>query len=93
MARRADVRLDSAGVRELLNDPGVRRILHEHADRVAQVARSTAPVETGRYRDSITVQDATTDRAVVRVRATAPHAHLVEARTGHLARALGSSGL
>lgn len=85
--------LNSAGVRELLRDPGVRAELARHADRVEQAAKTSAPVESGEYRDSIHRESGTTDRAVERVVADAPHALLVESRTGNLARALGSSGL
>lgn len=83
------VTLSSAGVRELLNDPGVRAAVAAAADQVAQRAITNAPVQTGAYRDSIHRESITTDRAVERVVANAPHALLVEARTGNLARALG----
>lgn len=83
-----DLRLDRGGMRELLNSTQVRAALRARAEEVAATARANAPVETGAYRDSITVVSATTDRAVERVAATAPHAHLVEARTGNLARSL-----
>lgn len=52
----------------------------------------TAPVDTGAYRDGITVWSDVTDRAVTRVGSTAPHARLVEANTGNLARALDAAG-
>lgn len=86
------VKMSSAGVRDLLQSAGVRAELRRHAVRVAAQARATAPVESGEHRDSITVESATTDRAVERVVAKAPHSHLVEARTGNLARALGAAG-
>ena len=89
---RAKVVLDHGGMRELLNDSGVRAELERRAERVAAAARSSAPVETGAYRDGITVYDDTTDRAVVRVGSTARHAPLVEAKTGNLARALDAAG-
>lgn len=91
MARTKVVR-NSAGIRELLNAPGVRAELARHADRVEAAAKAGAPVESGAYRDSIHRESATTDRAVERVVADAPHALLVEARTGNLARALGGVG-
>lgn len=89
---RAEVKLDSRGVRALLNDPGVRAEVGKHADRVLAAAKSSAPVESGRYKESIHRVSVTTDRAVERVVADAPHAHLVEARTGNLARALNAAG-
>lgn len=89
---RPKVKMSSSGARELLRSAGVRALLREQGERVAARARASAPVQSGAYRDGITVQDATTDRAVVRVGSTAPHARVVEARTGNLARALGSEG-
>jgi hypothetical protein len=86
------VTLNHAGARELLNDPGVRAFLADVADRVAAEAIRTAPVATGNYRDSIHRESVTTDRAVERVVASAPHAHLVEAKSGNLARALNAAG-
>lgn len=77
---------------DFLKTAEVRGILREVAAPVAARARATAPVDSGSYRDSIEVVDATTDRAIVRVVAKAPHSHIVEARTGNLARALGSEG-
>ncbi len=91
MARPRVVR-NSAGIRQLLRDPGVRAMLAGHADRVASAARSSAPVVTGAYQASIHRESVTTDRAVERVVADAPHALLIESRTGTLARALGVSG-
>lgn len=89
---RPKVKMDNRGARELLNSDGVRALLVQRAEAVAARARATAPVESGAYRDGITVQTVTTDRVVARVGSTAPHAHLVEARTGNLARALGQEG-
>lgn len=89
---RTRVELNSAGVRELLNDSGVRAELERRAERVAAAARATAPVATGAYRDSIHVTTGRTDRAEARVVAPVPHAMLVEAKTGNLARSLDAAG-
>lgn len=86
------VELSSAGVRALLTDPGVRAELARHAAAVESAAKSAAPVDTGEYRNSIHRESVTTDRAVERVVASAPHARVVEARTGTLARALNAAG-
>ena len=83
------IRLDSGEMASLLSSPSVAAACREEAEAVAARARSSAPVRTGAYRDSISVVDDTTDRAVARVIATAPHALLVESRTGNLRRALG----
>lgn len=89
----ARVKLKSSGVKELLNNRSTRDMLTERAEAVLETARANAPVgPTGNYRDGLTLQQDTTDRAVVRVVGTAPHSHLVEANTGNLARALDSAG-
>lgn len=90
---RPRVELVRGGVQGLLQDVGVRAYLADLADKVQSEAVATAPVETGNYRDSIGRVSTTTDRAVERVVATAPHAHLVEARTGNLAAALSAIGM
>lgn len=89
---KAKVELRSTGVRALLNDSGVRAFLAGKADAVAAAARSSAPVDSGEYQASIHRVSATTDRAVERVVASAPHALGVEARTGNLARAMNAAG-
>jgi hypothetical protein len=90
---RTRVTLDSSGVLDALSSAAVRAQLESIAHRVEAAAIASAPVKTGNYKNSIHVEDDTTDRARVRVVASAPHAHLVEARTGNLARALGSAGV
>ena len=89
---RVRVRLNSPGVRQLLRDDGVREFLRAQARKVAAAARESAPVDTGAYRDSIHVEDATTDRAVARVVADDWKAMLIESRTGNLARAVDAAG-
>lgn len=88
---RGRVRLISKGMAQLLNDDGVRDYLRDRADQVLAAARASAPVRTGAYRDSLTVWDDTTDRAVVRVGSTAGHAAVVEAKTGNLSRAIDAA--
>lgn len=90
MARKT--KLLSPGMAALLRDPGVRADLTRRAERVADAARAAAPVVSGGYRDGIGVVSGTTDRAVARVVARAPHSHLVEAKTGNLSRALDAAG-
>lgn len=89
---RTRVTLDHAGIRALLKSDGVRSDLARRADAVATAARASAPVASGAYRESIRRSSATTDRAIERVTATAPHAMVVESRTGNLARALHAAG-
>jgi len=88
----AKIVLNHAGISEVLSSPGVRAMLTEKAERVAARARGSAPVDTGAYEASIHVEQATTDRAVVRVVAAVPYALVVESRTGNLARALSGEG-
>lgn len=89
---KAEVKLISAGMRALLNSSGVRADMMRRAERVASAARSSAPVATGAYRNSIRAVSATTDRAVGRAVASVPYALVVEARTGNLARSLDAAG-
>jgi len=86
------VRLNRAGMRELLRSDGVRHELTRRMDGVESAAKASAPVDSGAYRDSIHVEQDTTDRAVVRVVADADHALVVESKTGNLARALDAAG-
>ena len=89
---RPKVRLHSSGVLDMLKDDGIREALQKPAEAVLQRAQSGAPVKSGAYRDSLSLEDDTTDRAVVRVGAHVPYGMTVEARTGVLARALGQEG-
>lgn len=84
------VRLDDRGVADVLNSAEVRAALREVAEPIAARARSSAPVDSGAYRDGIEVDVEPGDkRAHARVTATAPHSLVVEAKTGNLRRALG----
>lgn len=68
--------------------PGVKAVTREAAEAVAERARSTAPVDSGGYRDSIGVEESPRDgRVTYRVIADVEHGLAVEARTGNLARA------
>ena len=88
---RTKIVLIHSGVEAMLKSDGVRALLVGPADRVEAAAKASAPVASGAYRDSIHRESATTDRAVELVVADAPHARIVESRTGNLARALGSA--
>ena len=91
MARTKIVLIHSE-IEAMLKSDGVRAVLVGPADRVEAAAKASAPVVTDAYRSSIHRESATTDRAVELVVASAPHARVVESRTGNLARALGSVG-
>lgn len=86
---RVDIKLNSSGMRSILTSGAVRSALRAEAQKIARRAQSAAPRDTGEYASGITVVSGTTDRAVERVTATAPHSMLVESRTGNLKRAGG----
>lgn len=85
------VRLNRAGMRELLNDPGLARDLHRRMEPVLAEAKA-APDVTGAYEASLIIRDEKTDRVVSRVYADVDYALAVEASRGTLARALGRAG-
>jgi hypothetical protein len=74
---------------ELGTSAGVTKLVEGKAESIANRARSTAPVDTGEYRDGIEVE---TKRAryrnVALVVGTDPKTLLVEAKTANLLRAL-----
>ena len=88
---KARVLLSHSAIAELLKSDGVRSVLTGPADRVAEAARASAPVDSGAYKDGIVRESATTDRAVELVVATDWKSRIIESRTGNLARALGSA--
>lgn len=89
---RTRVKLNSAGMRELLLSGGVRADMLRRAEQAASAARSTAPVDSGEYRDAISAETDTTDRAVGQVVASAPHSLVVEAKTRNLGRSVDAAG-
>lgn len=84
--------LNHGGMGALLKSEGVRSFVTSRAERVLDAAKSSAPVDTGAYRDGLHIIQATTDRAVVRVAGSTDHDLVVEAKTGNLARALDAAG-
>lgn len=82
------IKLDHAGMAALLKSAEVRDALTQRAEKVLAKAKADAPVDTGAYRDSLHIEQATTDRAVVRISGGTDHDWIVEAKTGNLARAL-----
>lgn len=86
------VRLNSGEIQSYLDGGhGVDALLHQAASQVLSAAQSAAPVESGEYQASLHVEEDRTDRLVVRVVADAPHALVVEARDGVLARAIDAA--
>lgn len=89
---RTNVRLNSSEVQSYLDGGhGVDSMLQAAASRVLSAAQSAAPVESGEYQASLHLETDHTDRMVVRVIADAPHALVVEARDGVLARAIDAA--
>lgn len=91
MVSKAIIRLNPAGIRELLNSSGVRAEVNRVANPVLAAAQAGAPVESGAYRGSLHIEEATTDRAGAHVVASVSYAVFVEARTGNLARSLDAA--
>lgn len=92
---RLEVRLNHAGMAELLRSQDVRRMLREKAEAVAATAQSIAQADayvTGAYYNSIHVEEDTTDRARTRVVADVDYAVIVEANDAVLSRALDAAG-
>lgn len=91
MAKAIEIKLDHSGMGALLKSAEVRAALHDHAEPVLSAAQDSAPVDTGDYKASLHIEDATTDRAVVRVVASDWKAGILEAKYGILARALDAA--
>lgn len=90
---RTRVELNSAAIQKMLDGGnGIREDLQQRAQAVLAQAESIAPVKTGNYRDGLQVVEEHTDRVVFRVGSKAPHAHLVEAQSGVMAKALDAAG-
>lgn len=81
-AKVTQFKLDSKGMRQLLNEDFVRDHLTTRADRVLSAA------EAGGGDFAYHIEQATTDRAVVRVGSDDDGALFYEANTGNLLRAL-----
>lgn len=76
---------------ELGRSAGVTDLVESAAENIADIARSTAPVVTGDYRDGIVVELKHQRRSVALVVGTDPKTLLIESKTGNLARALQSA--
>jgi hypothetical protein len=73
---------------ELGRNPGLVAQCDEAAARIADIARQTAPVDKGTYRDSIHTEHASRPgRHVTEVVSDDPKALVIESKRGTLARA------
>lgn len=78
---------------ELGKSTEVTNLCVDRANKIAELARSTAPVDESDYRDSIqVVTKEATRRNVVLVVAGDWKAMIIESKTGNLARALKKAG-
>lgn len=73
---------------DLSKSAGVRALVDEATEAIAATARSTAPVDSGDYRDGIQTSGKLQKRYVGLVVGTDPKTMLIESKTGNLARAL-----
>lgn len=87
----ARMKFDNDYFNRLGHSPKVTALLVAKAEQVAEAARATAPVDTGDYRDSITVSvKRAARRNVALVTAEDPKSMFIESETGNLARALNA---
>lgn len=78
---------------EVLNSAGVQRLCRSKAEQALAIARASAPVDTGAYRDALAVEvKRSAHRTVYRVVGHDRKTLLVEAKTGNLVRALKAVG-
>jgi hypothetical protein len=90
MAGRAKFVKSESGIVELMKSESIRSALRPAAEQTLARAQASAPFESGEYRGSLHIEDAELDdRAALLVGSNAPHALIVEANTGNLARAIG----
>lgn len=82
------VKFNNAFFEELGRSAGVTKLVKAKAEQVAAIARSTAPVKSGAYRDGIVVRMKQQKRAVALVVGTDKKTMLIESKTGNLVRAL-----
>ena len=78
--------------RDLLVSAPVEDLVMTATEEVAAKARSTAPVDTGAYREKIITTKKYQKRVIGLVQATDPGSLAIEARTGNLARAVRAQG-
>ena len=92
MSKGMKIKLNSRGMADLLKGADVRAELTKRAERVLSAAQADPHDDSGDYEAGLHIQQATTDRAVVRVVSGDWKGHILEAKCGVLARALDSAG-
>ena len=89
MSKDVKVNFNKSYFDQIMKQSGVAVLTKKVADSVANTARVSAPVDTGRYRDGIAVERHDSKyRAVYRVEGHDRKTLLVEMKRGVLARAL-----
>lgn len=88
----ADIRLDHAGLAQVLKMPGVAQLTHEVAEAVAGVTSEVVASVYGEDGD-VVVDDYVTDRAASSVTVRHPQAKLWQVRDGLLTRSAAAIGL
>lgn len=81
------VKLDSAGISQVLHSAGVARAVHMKAEEIAGAVRSARPDA------DVVVDDYTTDRAASSVTIRDARGRLWQVRDGILTRAAATAGL
>ena len=85
-------KLNHGGIQSYLDGGGgVSALLHGKAEAVLSAAQGDPHDDSGAYESSLHIEEAHTDRLVVRVVADVPYAHVVEANFGVLGRALDAA--
>lgn len=86
------LRMNRAGLRELLKSDEVRAMLTPRMERVLEAARADPHDDTFAYQNGLQLRQETTDRVAVRVVSTDYKGHILEAKYGILSRALDAAG-
>lgn len=73
----------------IMQSAGVERLTEESAQKVLTIAKATAPVDTGDYREGLHISRRQSRyRRVLRIEGDDAKTLLIESKTGNLARAL-----
>jgi hypothetical protein len=89
---RSTVKLNHSEIQSYLDgDHGVRERLYQAAEPVAQALRDDPHDDTGAFEAGVTIEEAHTDRLVLRVGSTDWKGHILEANYGLHSRALDAA--
>lgn len=90
---RSRVKMNTAGVREVLSSPGVRAELARRGEQVRAAMAASAPVESGTLAASHSVEiDEHPNRVVAHIGSDLDYALPIAIGTGYMARALDAAG-